>query len=556
MSRRIFEQTQKNIYLFIFLLAFALRLLYLNQISHSPFFKFPIVDEFEYHKWAMSILSGNLLWNAIPYHGPVYPYILAGLYNIFGPDFYVARLFGVIISSLMCVLLGHICWRSIDKKTGIVAGVAMAIYWPLIYWSGELVVETLAIFLNLIVFLLLWEAKSKPRSRIILIAGLFIGLSAATRPNILLLIPFFLIWLFIALPRQTFLKNVFFLALGIIIIIAPITARNYLVGHEFVLIQGQSGLNLYLGLNPHIDTIYDKRAGIVWDKWMLEPIRLNLLGVNEQSRYWIGKAILIISNEPALVIKHIFKNILLIFSRFEMGADKEILYNRNFSPIIFGLPGFWLIGPLGIAGAMMGWKRRRELALHYLFLVGIFLSLIPFQTSSRYRIFFAVFLIIFAAFAVTYFAELIAAKDRKRIFSFAVILLLAIGVVDLDIPGVKSKGYSRTYLSLAEMYLKRSELPKALDEDKQFVDLYPNDAEGYKMLGDIYLAMKDLPTAERAYQKALNLEPDFFRAANNIGVIRAMRNDMPGARCYFKRAVAIYPLYEEALQNLGRCEKK
>ena len=556
MSQGRFTEMQRKAYLFIFLSAFVLRLLYLNKLTQSPFFNFPLVDEFEYHKWAMDILSGNLLWSAIPYHGPVYPYILAGLYKIFGPDFYVARFFGILVSSLTCVLLGHICWESIDKKTGIIAGLAAAVYWPFIYWSGELVTETLATFLNLVVFLLLWKAKSRPRSGIIFLAGLFTGLSAATRPNILFLMPFFLIWIFIALPKSSFLKNTFFLTLGIAIVIAPITIRNYLIGHELVLIQGHAGLNLYLGLNPKIDTIYDIRAGIVWDKWMLEPIRANLLSINEQGRYWIDKAILIASNEPVLFLKHILKNILLIFSRFEMGVDKDILYNRNFCPFIFGLPGFWLIGPLGISGAVLGWKKRRELALHYFFLIGIFLSSSPFQTSSRHRLFLAVILIIFAAFAVVDFAEIIITRNRKRMLSFAAILFLAIGVVDLDIPAVTSKNYSPTHLRLAEIYLKRTELSKALGEDKKFLNLYPDDPEGYKMLGDIYFAMKDLSRAERAYQKALNLEPDYFRAANNIGVIKAMRHDMAGASRYFKRAVITYPFYNEALRNLKRCGEK
>lgn len=558
MSRVTFAQTRRNIYLFIFLSAFVLRFTYLNQLTRSPLFNFPLVDEYEYHKWAMDILSGNLLWNSIPYHGPVYPYILAGLYNIFGPDFYAARFFGIIVSSLTCVLLGHICWESIDKKTGIIAGLSAAVYWPLIYWSGELVVETLAIFLSLIVFLLLWKAKSRPRSGIIFLAGLFTGLSAATRPNILFLTPFFIIWIFVSLPRQSFLKNTFFLVLGMAIIIAPITLRNYLVSHEFVLIQDQSGLNLYLGLNPNIDTIYNKRAGIIWDKWMLETIRMNIVGANERGKYWIDKAILIASNEPVLFLKHVFKNILLIFSRFEMSVDKDILYNRNFCPFVFGLPGFWLVGPLGICGAVLGWKKRRELALCYIFLIGIFLSSIPFQTSSRYRLFFAVILIIFSAVAVVDLSEIIIARDKKRMFSFAAILLLAIGIVDLDIPGVgsRSNNYSRTHLSLAEAYLNGTELSKALDEDKKFLYLYPNDPEGYKTLGDIYFAMKDFSRAEKAYEKALSMEPDYFRAANNIGVIKVMRNDIPGACRYFKRAVIICPFYNEALLNLEKHGKK
>ena len=158
------------------------------------------------------------------------------------------------------------------------------------------------------------------------------------------------------------------------------------------------------------------------------------------------------------------------------------------------------------------------------------------------------------AFAIVEFGKMAAGRNRKGIFSFIVILLLAIGIVDLDIPGVKSKEYSRTHLNLAEVYLREAETLKALDETRQYLRLYPDDPEAYKMLGDIYMNTKDLSRAERAYQKALDLEPDYFCAANNIGVIKAMRNDTAGACRYFKRAVAIYPFYDEALRNLKRCE--
>jgi len=532
-----------------------LRFLYLNQLTGSPFFNFPIVDEFEYDKWAREILSGRLLWDSVPHHGPVYPYLLTGLFKIFGHSLYIARLFGIIISSLTAVLLGHICWESINKRTGVIAGILAAVYWPFIYWSGELVVETLVVFLNLIVFLLLWKSKDTRRPGLFFLSGLITGLSAITRPNILFLVPLFLIWIFMISPRKTFMKNALLLMLGMAIVITPITLRNYFVSGEFIIIQANSGLNLYLGLNPHLASMYDIRAGIVWDKWMLEPIRLNILSPGAQNRFWIDKAVALISIEPFLFLKHIFQNIMLNLSGFEIYADKSILYNRIFSPFIFSLPGFWLIGPLGICGAIMSIDNWRRLSLHYLFLIGIFLSSIPFQTSSRLRLPFVVFILIFAAFAVSEFIKITVQKDRRGISYFFVTLFLGIGIVIFDIPDVKSKAFSATHLNLAGIYLKKCDLSRALDENRQFLYSHPKDPDGYKMLGDIYLAMKDLSRAEGAYQRALKLEPEYFRAANNIGTIKAMGGDLEGARHYFERATAIYPYYDEALRNLKRCSE-
>ncbi|MFA5143528.1 MAG: glycosyltransferase family 39 protein [Candidatus Omnitrophota bacterium] len=543
----------RRTYLIIFFLAFVIRLIYLNQLTQSPLFGFFIADEFEYDRWAKEILSGRLLWSGVPYHGPLYPYLLAFLYKIFGGGYYIGRLFGVVVSSLACVLIAHISRKSCGRVAGIIAGLAAAFYWPLIYWSCELVTETLAIFLSLAAFLLLWRAADDKRPAITFLAGLFIGLSAAARPNIALIVPFILVWIFMISRRGSFVKNALILISGAAVIIAPITLRHYLVSGEFVLLQAHGGLNLFLGLNPHLDTMYGVRAGLVWDKWMLEPIRANVLSGNGQGRFWIAKAMLMISQEPVLFIKHIFTNALSILSSVEICADKEILYNRNFSPLIFSLPGFWLIGPLGLCGAVLMFKRRRELALHYLFLIATFLTLVPFQTSSRHRLFLAVMLLLFAVFALDDIWKRIASADRRGLVYAVCILLICCGLVNIDMAGVKPREYSRTHLSLAEVYLKRSEPHRALAEIKEYICLYPDDAEGYKALGDIYLDMKDRPKAETAYRKALRLDPEYFRAANNIGAMMAMRGDIAGARRYFKRAVTIYPFYDDAIRNLKKC---
>jgi len=547
------ERSKRTIiYAGIFCLAVVLRYWYLHCFSQSPLFDFPYVDEQEYDKWAREILSGKLLWDTIPYHGPVYPYILAGLYKVFGAGFFIARLFGGVISSLSCVLLGHIAWVSMGKKAGVVTGILAAVYWPLIYWSGELVVETLAVFLNLIVFLLLWRSQNDKRPWLIFVSGLFIGLSAITRPNIMFLTPFFLLWFFMTLTRRDFFRNALLLSAGMAIVILPVTLRNFIAGHEFVLIQGHGGLNLYLGLNPDIRSMYDIKPGLVWSTWMLEPVRLGLKLDSEHSHYWIGKAIMIISNEPGLFLRHMLDNALMMLSRFEIYAEKDIYYNKALCPFIYSLPGFWLAGPLGLAGAAMAFKNQREFMLHYIFLGGFFLSSIPFPVCSRHRLVMVAFLLIFAGYALVRFAEVLARKNRRMILLCLLAFSLSAALVNIDFPGVQSMVYKRTHLTLAKMYWKKHELSCARDECVKYVRAYPNDAEGYETLGDIYAAMPDYPRAERAYLKAFRIDPEYFAAANNVGAMKANQGDLAGARRYFKIAIAIYPYFEPAWNNLNR----
>ena len=53
---------------FIFVLAYILRLIYILQISHAPYFENPIGDSLVYYNRAIEILKGNLLGKEIYFH--------------------------------------------------------------------------------------------------------------------------------------------------------------------------------------------------------------------------------------------------------------------------------------------------------------------------------------------------------------------------------------------------------------------------------------------------------------------------------------------------------
>ncbi|MBN1405300.1 MAG: tetratricopeptide repeat protein [Candidatus Omnitrophica bacterium] len=577
-------------YLFIFLLALAIRLFYLHNIMASPFFNHPVINEAEYDLWSKEILNGELLWKAVPYHGPVYPYTLALIYKFAGHNYYIGRFFGVLISSLACILLAHISMRPFGKKVGVLTGVLAACYWPFIYWSCELLPAALVLFLNLAAFGILQKARKNPRLIYFLSSGLIIGISSATRPNILLVLPFLLIWLWVGISRlplsipkppglepwdegkvhgserktllfrtriergTRFIKTASVLMLGILVIVVPVMFMHYKASGDFVFLQTQAELNLYLGLNPNLDSLHSIRPGIAWDKLMLEPIRLNLLSPAEKSKYWIARSMEAVGNEPLLFIKHIFRKIFFILSPNEISSGRYIFYNRNFAPLIFSLPGFWLVGPLGICGAMMGVKRRRELGLFYVFLIGIFVASLPFQTCSRYRLALVPFLMVFASYAIVEFGKRITAKDKKQVALFIAMLIPGIILVNADLAATKYRDHSRINLTLSQVYLRMSDYPRAMGEIRKSLSLRPNEADSYNTLGDIYFNMGKLDKAEEAYKKALRLEPEYFRAANAIGVINAMQGNYEVAKRYFKRALIIYPFYGNARQNLERCD--
>jgi hypothetical protein len=72
--------------------AFCLRLLYLWQIDHAPFFDLRIGDAEGYHEWAKRIAAGDWLGRDVFYQAPLYPYFLAIIYRFLDDSVWTVRL--------------------------------------------------------------------------------------------------------------------------------------------------------------------------------------------------------------------------------------------------------------------------------------------------------------------------------------------------------------------------------------------------------------------------------------------------------------------------------
>ncbi|MEO0102589.1 MAG: glycosyltransferase family 39 protein, partial [candidate division WOR-3 bacterium] len=144
------------------------------------------MDPLYHHQMAISILKGGWLAETSFFRAPLYPYFLALIYKIFGINLFIPRIIQILIGSGSCLLVYLIGKKIFSQKVGTIAGLAASLYPLLIYFDGELLLTNLLIFLILFGFFLFLKEK-------IFLSGLFFGLTAITRPNILL----FLLTLFI-----------------------------------------------------------------------------------------------------------------------------------------------------------------------------------------------------------------------------------------------------------------------------------------------------------------------------------------------------------------------
>ena len=183
--------------LWVFLAALTLRMIWLFQYQHSPFFNNPSLDFTYFNIRAREILQGQ--WFSDTYlFNPLYPIFLAAIYPIFGTDLFFPRLVQALLGASSTILVYHIATRSFDRRTGLISAGLLAIYLPLVYYDGILMASSLLSFLLLLaVFLLMRAHDSAGNGKSFLLypaAGAVFGLVLLGRPNFLLPAGLLSIW--------------------------------------------------------------------------------------------------------------------------------------------------------------------------------------------------------------------------------------------------------------------------------------------------------------------------------------------------------------------------
>lgn len=218
----------------------------------------------EFGRVARSIASGQGF--SSPFHGPsgptailppVYPYLLAGIFKLFGiysaASGFVTLTLQSLFSALTCLAVFHIGEKSFRRTVGKAAAWVFAFNPFGIYISVEWVWETaLSTLLVSLVFLQAVSLQDSPRRRDWLGFGLLCALTALTNPAIIAVLPFLGLWLWHRLRRQeTHPGPLIGMATLVFLLSAtPWFVRNYFVFHQVMPFRSNFGLELRMGNYP------------------------------------------------------------------------------------------------------------------------------------------------------------------------------------------------------------------------------------------------------------------------------------------------------------------
>lgn len=580
-----------------FFVALSVRLVHLWQIQPSPFFDVLLGDANGYDEWARRLAAGDWLGTEVFYQAPLYPYFVGAVYAVFGRDLLILRLCQALIGSASCALLGLAGARLFSRPVGLIAGLALALYAPAIFFDGLIQKSVLDMFF---VCLGLWliarvaTGASTPASWIGL--GLAMGGLALTRENAAVFIAVILVFAVVQKGSERFrtVRNAVWFVAGLAVVLLPVAARNYAVGGGFYLTTSQFGSNLYIGNNPAADGTY---ASIRFGRGAPEFERIDATEVAEEavgrpltpsevSSYWTGRVVDYITSQPGDWLALTGRKVMLLLNATEMlDTESQDSYAEWSWPLAIGawLGHFGVLVPLAVTGLMVTWPQRRRLWVLHAMAIAYAGSVVLFFVFARYRYPLVPFLLLFAAAGVIgardYWRR--AAASRRAAMVAATAAAVVVSFWPMLSPALM-RAITENNLGTALQQAGRHD--EAVAHHQRAIAIMPDYAPAYNNLGASLRAGGRLDEAIAAYEKALALKPGFasasynlanallekgeagasadqFRKAlqatdsvearNNLGIALAAKGDTAGAMAEFRAALAVDERSVHAHRNLG-----
>src|SRR5437764_8139162 len=118
-------------------LALVLRLAHWWAVRNEPFFAQLVMDSQEYDRWARGIAGGDWLGSEVFFQAPLYPYLLALLYRLFGASLDAVYLFQIALSVAGIYALFRAGLEVVGEELGLAAAGLAAIYGPFLFYDVQ-----------------------------------------------------------------------------------------------------------------------------------------------------------------------------------------------------------------------------------------------------------------------------------------------------------------------------------------------------------------------------------------------------------------------------------
>ena len=552
--------TQWRLPLFCCLTGLLLRLIYLLSFAELPLCQFPCGPDIgEYIADMKNVLSpGGHLQPMI--HGPLYGYFLAVLNVICGNNLFAVRF----IQSLLVLSAGLPVYAILKRKWSgnpFTPGLFLllySIYPPFIVWQCDFYSENLMlIFCVWALFTLELSSKRKQYAPLLMFAaGLLCGCGILTHP----MAAFFAAGIFVLYLirwknwRKTFLQILLFCA-GTVILIAPVSINRSLRAGKPVLIQQNSGFNIYLGNHTSANGTCLIPPGDEWNRIHHQAE----LSPDGSDPYFLKQTMAFISTRPVQWSALLLKKAALTFSAKELTTWSDItVLQKLFMHKLFYY-SFPIVGICAFAGLFFLLTDRRKRIKFRFFLTlffSFYLTQIILLTSGRYRIMCVLMMMVFAAALPRLLKEKFMTERNPVKRTGYLILPLLCGTIlvflPLHQPDISGEKRVAAFI-LAESW----NLSGAKEKAEQTLLAIPpeernSQASILNMLGTIQMDLGKLAEAEKNLLLAHKIYPEYPNPLLNLGKLSEQKNPRAAVTYYHTALKYATPQTAEILLfNLG-----
>jgi len=541
---------------FVFAAIFLFRLVVLLRLTGSPLLLPSGSDMQFYDNWAKQVLRGHWTDHQAFYGLPLYPFLLALLYGIFGYSPFVPGLFQAGFDAGTAALIYKITVSLLKRGRkeisirepvlGILAAAGWCFFVPAQAYSAILMPTAPATF---VFWLLVWQVirTEAAWSRLRCFAyGLLLGFAATGVATILFLLPLFMAAVCVRQARMAARSQmVVLLFIGVVVGTAPCWIHNCFVARDPVFLSAHGGINFWLGNNPEA-TGYPRFPGLHAGQGQMlrdsidqaEAAVGRSLKRSEVSRYWSAKARDYIAANPGRWLQLVARKAANFWNIFEYD-DLGIIVNLREHGILFPGLHFGLIAVLGLAGAVVSWRAFPSSRWIAISVALQFASILPVFVTERYRLPVVPGLLILAASGLhCLWTSFLTSSYGNAALHLGVTTLSALVVAiprhdpslwALDAYNAGRFALETNNLSAAEHYLRRAH------------DFVPDNAETNFALGNLRFSQGNAAAARHFYETTLRIDGKHKGALNNLGVLALDEKEPASAVDFFQRAAALEP---------------
>ncbi|MHC4155953.1 MAG: tetratricopeptide repeat protein [Planctomycetota bacterium] len=548
----------------IFILALAVRLLYLYESSDNPAFGAPIVDARGYDLIAGRLVTEAKMPEQFFWQQFFYPFFLSAVYLCSNCSVLAAQVVQAVLGGAICVLT-FLTGRAVyDRRTGVLAALFVAFCGPLIFHEVDLIAVGWSAFWSLVLILLLLRVVRRRGNLAFFALGLCGALSIITRPNFTPFLAAGVIWAGLVLYKArtgkfSIARYLSLVILGFVVIALPVAIQNRRVTGHFGILPASGGINFYIGNNPDFEAA-EIRVGTQWERLTDMPAEHGVIDdMWQKQRFFYEKTWGNVASEPVNFLKGLGVKAMQFACSREIPGDTDIYLFRRWSKVLellvwkagaFGFP-LGLLLPLALIGLV--YNRRKTLIPVILFLVAYPLPIILTHVKTRYRAPMIPVLSILAASGCFYLVR--STIGRKWLGVAGAICLGVVTVILCSLPGPfvaeKLDYEAELYFNVGRTLQDTGKIEEAIKNYTQALKLKPNYGDVHVCLGIILSAGGKSEEAIKHYEKAVESDPKDHRVHCGLGgaLYRAGRFDE--AHQQFIEAVKLKPHYSEGHKSLG-----